>query len=178
MLEVFVKYICFIMMTLTGAFVIKKIINDKIRILTIKNILKMSIPLLIPTLLHNSEYSSINTFIILFININVYKSIFKKSITETILLSCSVMIISFIADLLNWCLLYFFTEVSAMREIWYVMLISNITSCLFSLLLISPKIISQGFNKATNKIHNNKYFSEILFFFLIFMVFCIFAKVL
>ena len=168
MLEAFVKYICFIMMTLTGALVIKKILNENKKKLNYKSAILALVLLIFPTLLHNTDYSSLNTIIILFINIIIYKKMFNKNIMETIILSSCVMIISFIADILTFFSISLFIPVEEMRTLWYMMIISNIVSCIYSVLLINIKIISTALKKVTSKISNNEYIKSGMFILLIF----------
>ena len=101
MLEVFVKYLCSVMLTCSGIVVIKNINKEKVNVLTLPKFIILLFLLLIPALTYSEEYSSLNTILVLCINIMIYRIIFKKSITETIWLSSIVMILSFIADIIN-----------------------------------------------------------------------------
>ena len=50
MLEVFVKYLCFVMMAITGCIVIDKIIDTKERVINTKNIILIAVLLLFPSI--------------------------------------------------------------------------------------------------------------------------------
>lgn len=176
MLEVFVKYLCFVMLTLTGCIVINKILNKKPEKIKLSDIIVMLILPIIPTIMHHTEYNSLNTIIILFINIMIYKRIYKLNIIDTSVLTTFVMIISFVADLITLITCSKLIYVDDMRTVWYSMLITNTVSCLCSILIINIKGVALGLNKVATQINNNKYIRIVLFTLLSFFVFCIVSK--
>ena len=176
MLEVFVKYLCFVMMTLTGCVVINKIIDTKEKTINVKNIILMFLLLLLPSILYDPQYNSMTTVIVFLINIIIYKIIYRININESIVHTSSIMILSFVADLINWLFLFKFIGLDQMRTYWYIMLFTNFTTCLIMLVIIQIKPVAKLFNKLTKFVQNNKYITMIIFLMLLVMVFSVIDK--
>lgn len=176
MLEVFVKYLCSVMLTCSGIIVIKNINKEKVNVLTLPKFILLLFLLLIPALTYSEEYSSLNTILVLCINIVIYKIIFKKSIIETIWLSSIVMILSFIADIINALTIPIFVSLDTIRSVWYIMLIANMTACVYMILISYIKGINKGLNKISKVLSENKYANFLLFFVLTVFVFSFIDK--
>ena len=176
MLEVFVKYLCSVMLTCSGIITIKKVVQDKISEINITKLIILLFLLLIPALTYSSEYSSLNTLLVLCLNIIIYKIIFKKTILETIILTSIVMILSFVADILNTIIISTIINLSEMRSIWYIMLIANFTACAIMVIMANIPFILKILRKIFFTLQNNKIARTLLFMILIVIVFSIIDK--
>ena len=99
MLEELTNILCPIIMISIGFYIIKKLTNTKIKIITLKNILLIGIYAILAALIRSINYSGINTIITFLMNIIIYKIIFKENISKTIILTSIVMVITFLADM-------------------------------------------------------------------------------
>jgi len=176
MLEVFVKYLCFVMMAITGCIVIDKIIDTKERVINTKNIILMAVLLLFPSILYSPEYNLLTTITVSFMNIIIYRIIFRKNIVESIILTFFVMILSFVADIINTIAISTMINLEQMRSVWYIMLIANFTACMLMVIIIYIPIIKKIVIKAYNVLNKNKIINSLLFSILIIIVLCIIDK--
>ena len=176
MLEVFVKYLCFVMMAITGCIVIDKIIDTKERVINTKNIILMAVLLLFPSILYSPEYNLLTTITVSFMNIIIYRIIFRKNIVESIILTFFVMILSFVADIINTIAISTMINLEQMRSVWYIMLIANFTACMLMVIIIYIPIIKKIVIRAYNVLNKNKIINSLLFSILIIIVLCIIDK--
>ena len=167
MLEVFVKTIVAIIMSLTGMYIIKAITNlksEKSKIVQIFLILLLSI---VSVILHTVEYTGLSTIIIFFLNILIYGKIFKMPLEKGII-SCGIlMIIIFFSDILA--SLFFMSQfsINKIRSNLLIFFISNITVCIIAITLIKIKIIKCQMNKFYESILKRASITNVLFFILL-----------
>ena len=176
MLEVFVKYLCSVMLTCSGVIIIKNVTKDKIRAINISKYIILLFLLLIPALTYSSEYSSLNTLLVLCLNVIIYRIIFKKNIIEIIILTSIVMILSFVADIINTIAISFVINLSEMRSVWYIMLIANFTACSIMVIMSYVPFILKILRKIHFTLQNNKIARTLLFMILTVIVFSIIDK--
>ena len=164
MLEVFVKIFCGIILAIIGMYIIKEITGLK----GDKN--KLSQILLILTLaccsvvLHQIEYTGLSTIVIFFLNIIIYKLIFKLSIEESII-SCGIlMIIVFFADIVSSLIFMSQFSVKDIRTNLCIFLASNITVSIIAFTLIKIKIVKKQLNKFYYSILQKTSITNIIFF--------------
>lgn len=167
MLEVFTKISCSILMLITGFIIIKKITNDQIKLVSFKNLLVIIISTVFQCMLYDSDYRGMYTLLIYILNIMTYKMIFKKSISETTILTSIVMILSFVGDLVNGIVLRLFISMEAIRELSYVMILSTLVVSIYSVILISFKKVSSFLKHITTKINNIKFINSLIFIILL-----------
>lgn len=176
MLEVFVKIICLILLTISGFIIIKKITDSDEKLTEPNNIILLLISQIIPCLIYRTTYKSLYTLIVYFINVLLYKYIFKKNIPESIILTSIVMIISFFADLVSVILVTQIAPVELIRQTWHLMLLSNIISVISSVCIIHIKPILLFCRKIYDKLLNIKYTNSVIFIVLLILVFTIVAN--
>ena len=176
MLEVFVKYLCSVMLTCSGVIIIKNVTKDKIRAINISKYIILLFLLLMPALTYSSEYSSLNTLLVLCLNVIIYRIIFKKNILESIILTSIVMILSFVADIINTIAISFVINLSEMRSVWYIMLIANFTACSIMVIMSYVPFILKILRKIHFTLQNNKIARTLLFMILTVIVFSIIDK--
>lgn len=164
MLEVFVKIFCGIILAITGMYIIKEITGLK----SDRN--KLSQVLLILTLsccsvaLHQIEYTGLSTIVIFFLDIIIYKQIFKLSIEESII-SCGIlMIIVFFADIVSSLIFMSHFSVKDIRTNLCIFLASNITVSIIAFMLIKIKIVKKQLNKFYYSILQKTSITNIIFF--------------
>lgn len=82
MLELLSKIICFVMMTISGFYIIKTITKSETNFHSAKTMLLLLILVIIQCLLYKIQYTSTYTLIIYLLNIIVYKEIFNQNIIQ------------------------------------------------------------------------------------------------
>ena len=114
-----------------------KILTDsEEKIITVKNVILIVVGVMISFISYQTTYSGFNTIISYIINIVIYKSIFKKSVIQTILFASIAMIIVFISDIIcTPILLLLFTPQDA-KKIWYLRILCNILISIVSIIII------------------------------------------
>lgn len=169
MLEVLTRILCLLTMVTLGCYIIKKITGEEFKLFSLKNIIAISSSAIIPFVLYDSEYQTVYTLVVYLINIIIYKIIFKKSISETTILTSIVMMLSFLGDIISGIVLRPFLTINSIRAVWQIMIISNIVVCTFCIIIVSFKKVINAFSKITTKLNNIKYVNGVIFTILLMM---------
>lgn len=172
MLGVFVSSI---LMSFAGFYVIKKITNNEIKLLTIKNILLILLLAISTVLLHKVEYTGIESFIIFLINIIIYKLIFKIPIEESTIVVGIMMVIMFISDMLSATLLNCMFTINFIRKSAILTFIASILVCIIEIIIIEIKVICKNLSTFYNFFIKKKSVINIIFLVLLIVGFCIFT---
>ena len=136
MLEALVNIICPTILIVTGIYIMKILTDSEEKIITVKNVILIVVGVMISFISYQTTYSGFNTIISYIINIVIYKSIFKKSVIQTILFASIAMIIVFISDIIcTPILLLLFTPQDA-KKIWYLRILCNILISIVSIIII------------------------------------------
>lgn len=163
MLEVFINFICSLIMSLYGFYAIKKILKSNQKIFTIKNIIILSLLSLLTMLINNNQYRASNSIIILLLNILTYKYLFKIKLKES-LLSCSiVMTIVAIGDAAITILFRCFLSLKEIKSNIYIYLITTILVIIVSILPLKIKTIKSRIIKFYKNITSKDFLSNLLF---------------
>lgn len=163
MLEEFINFICSFMSSLYGFYIIKKITISNEKNLRLKNILLILALSIIGILIHKGNYNGLYTIAIFFLNVIIYRKIFKLKIEESLIACGILMFLTFIDDLLISCLFLLFITIEQSRSIWYIYLISNSLVLLIGTLLINIKVIRQQLQNFYTNISKKKSISNIMF---------------
>ena len=136
MLEALVNIICPTILIVTGIYIIKMLLGNKEKLLTVENIIFIVIGIIISFISYQTKYSGFNTIISYIVNIIIYKKIFKRSVIQTILLASIVMIILFLSEIIcTPIFLCFFTPEEA-KNIWYLRILCNLLTSTISLTIV------------------------------------------
>lgn len=169
MLEEFVNFICALMMSLYGFYVIKKITKSEEIISNIKNVLLILIVSISVVFIDKINHSGLSAISVFFLNVLIYKLIFNLKIEQS-LISCGIlMFITFAGDLLTFLIFSPFITAQESKSIWYIYLSSNILVALISIVVINIKIILSQFQKFYINISKNRSLSNIIFLVLLVM---------
>ena len=142
MSEIYTKIICSTMMSILGFYVIKKVLNSKTKLLSIKTIICLIVLTTVALLLHKNQYTGIYTIAIFLLNIIAYKHIFNMNYSEALICVAILMIIMFIGDLMVSLIFTNLYTVEQIRNNWLLYIITNLLVCIFSVILINIKIIN------------------------------------
>lgn len=172
MSEVLAETIGLLIMTLTGFYVIKNTTNSSEKVFSLKNMAAILL-IIIPLTMYRVKYQSIYTIVTFLVNIIIYKIIFKETLQKTMILTCFVMILTFISDIVCGIVIVNLFDIEKLRSLWYARIALNVSIATMSILIftiIRKKGIVQKLN---NKIQNLKDRSVLVFFLLIIIVFTI-----
>ena len=154
MLEVFINYICALMMAFAGYYIIKIIIKYDEQI-SYKTILILIINSIIILSMHYIEFNVFTSLYNFIINTITYKIVFNKKYSAAFTYTAILMIIIFISELIWMLILVNFTTMDILRENIYFYLLTNILIIITSLsvmkIKISKKVLSKFYNILTKK---------------------------
>lgn len=146
MLEVFINFICALIMAFAGFYIIKKIIKSEEK-LCLKYIIILIINSLFILMIHNLNYNAISVLLNFIINTLTYRMIFKSSIEEAVIFTAILTIIIIVADVIDIFIQIIFVPTKLLQNNIYIYLMGNIIVATISLLLISIKFIQKNTNK-------------------------------
>ena len=171
MLEVLVKFICFIIMYGTGFLVIKTIVQKGAELSKLTYIY-IFVLAAFSVFLHPIQFTPLYTIIIFLLNIILYKMIFKLTIEEATI-TCSIfMIILFISDLLVTIVFRIFYTVDEIRKGSFISIMANLLISLTSLIIINIKIVNNIIRKFYESIKSKKAIKSLKFLIVSIIGFC------
>ena len=173
MLEVLVKLLASLIMSITGLYVIKEITCKRIQSNKIKTLFLIAILTVITTILLKSKYTGLNTIIIFFINIIIYKNIFNMKLGQAIVSCGMLMLLMFMAECISAVLFLSFASSEVIRTNIFLLFITNIIVCII-LLLIKTSLIKQLFHRFYEIIKNKEKVTNIIFLILLTIAFSFF----
>ena len=163
MLEVWTKFISAVVLSTLGFYVIKKLTNSEVKLLSIKTITYLMALCVLTVIMHNIEYNGAHTVTMFALQIIIYKEIFNIR-TEEALIACGILMgLIFIGDLLTMVLLRMFYSVDSIMNTWYISLFANFSVVIIVMLLFNIKAIVSQTKVFYKNISKNKSISTVLF---------------
>ena len=175
MLEVFIRIICAIIMTMVGFYTLKKILNSNEKVTNIYNSSLLILLIILSSISFSKNYQSLYTITVFFLNIIIYKLIFKENLSKVTIATSLLMALTFLADLIYTIIIINFISMKDIRSIWYYQIISNICIaiiCLLGILICQKLNLIKKINQKLEKMQSK---STIIFLILIIIVFTILA---
>ena len=166
MLQVLTKFICFLIMHMTGYYIINRI-SDRKPIIDKKTLLHIIITAAIVISIHSVQYTPMYSIIIFLLNIVVYKQIFKLEWNQAIIATSLFTIILIPADILVTTILRTLLTQEQIRAEIFPSILANAMIATTSVLLLNIKFILKLVKKFYTNFSKKKVFSEIIFFILI-----------
>lgn len=167
MLEVCVRLVCALIMSIFGFYVIKRITSTEVKLLSIKTILCILILSFITIILYDVEYDGIYTIAIFALQIIVYKEMFNIKIEES-LIACGILILLMtIGEVFGGLILRNFYTMSQIRNALPVRLVGNIIVAIAGSIFINIKFILNQLRSFYKNISSKKSISNTLFIILI-----------
>lgn len=163
MLEVCARLICALIMTIFGIFVIEKITNREIKVLSPKTIIEIIVLCLATIFISKKEYAGIGTIAIFALQIIVYKEMFNLKVEESLIACGIVMMLTIFGDLMSGFLLMKCFTLKQIRSTGYLYILSNILVAIFGMITLKVKLILRQLQNFYNSISRNKSVSNILF---------------
>lgn len=163
MLDMLTKFICSSMMAIVGFYSIKYITKSNQKLFNIKNIFLIFILILIPLLIHKTQYTSIYTIIVYLLSIIIYKTIFEFRLKDAVIVVSVYMILLLISDTINAVIFVSFFPLNEMRSNNILQLIVNITYLMLLILIIKIPFIKNIINKFIDKMEKNNKLSSFIF---------------
>lgn len=167
MLEVWTKFTCALIMTMYGIYVIKKVTNKEIKILSIKTILGILLLCISTVVISKNEYAGIGTIAIFALQIIVYKEIFEINVEESLIVCGILMALTFVGDVIGGLILRNFYSVNEFRKIPSVRMVANALVALFGIIATNIKFVLIQLRSFYENISKNKSISNTLFIILL-----------
>lgn len=163
MLELIVKLVAGLLLSVLGFYVVGKLLENKQRITNPRNIMLLSILTFIPAILYKVEYEYSYTLITCLLAIIVYQVIFKQSIYKVIISTAILMILVLTGDMIVTIFLILFIEGTTSRACWYISLLANVLVDSLVFLFISIPKFQKFLLKFVKEISKSK-FMPVLFY--------------
>ncbi len=144
MLELIIKFLIALVMPISGFFVIKNLIDSEEKIYSVKNILIILGLCITNLLIYTSDYKSYTTLFNFCFLIIGYKYIFKISFFQSFLLSITVMIFSFLSEIIFYILIYAPFNKNLARNYGIEMLMGNLSVGVMIVLISKIKFIKKS----------------------------------
>ena len=144
MLELIIKFLIALVMPISGFFVIKNLIDSEEKIYSVKNILIILGLCITNLLIYTSDYRSYTTLLNFCFLIIGYKYIFKISFFQSFLLSITVMIFSFLSEIIFYILIYAPFNKNLARNYGIEMLMGNLSVGIMIVLISKIKFIKKS----------------------------------
>ena len=141
MLKVIIDLATFLVMPISGFFVIKNLTGSDEKIYSLKNVLILFLLVIANALIYNIEYKYMITLVNFFFLVVGYKFIFKKSFFQSLILTVALIILAAISDVVLYIIMSNIFEQSMLKETGIVMLISNILVGVVTVLLSKIKTL-------------------------------------
>lgn len=165
MLEVCINFLCAILLSKLGYYVIKTLVNDHEK-LSINRVFYLLINATLVTFVHFTIYKS--SFIFnYFINLITYKMIFKIKAKESFIATGILMLLIAASDIAFFLLIMIFSSVSELENNIYVFFISNIGVIIIACIYLKIKYIRNLLIKCYNILLIKKVVINILFIIMI-----------
>ena len=162
MLQILNKSICYVIMYLTGYFIIKKI-TGKEAYINKQVILYILLHAFISIALHQTEYQTSYSIIIFLLSIVVYKNLFKIDLTKSTILCTIFMAIMIIADVgVTFILRLFFTQ-DLIRQNFFLSIAANLLISILSNIIVGIKVLNEKIREFYKNIYTKKLIVSILF---------------
>lgn len=172
MLEVFVKFICFIIMSITGFYIVKTVTKSDVKLITSRSIILLMILALIQLMLYKVQYTISYTLIAFLLNIIIYKSIFKLTLEDSIISSGIYTIILFFSDAIVSTFFRTFCTLEQIRTEPIISIIVNLSTSLLSLLITEIKMITRKIEEFYRNTKTKQKTANIAFLTLLIITLC------
>ena len=167
-LEVLVKLICALIITITGTYIINKVTSSKKKIkLKSKEILLILTLSIGIAILHRNEYTGLSTVVVFLLDIIIFKLIYNLSLEESII-SCAIfMLILIFSDTIATLIFMSKFPIEMIRSNKILSIISNVVVSILSISLINIKWLNNSLNKFYYSGLKRKAITNLLFFILL-----------
>ena len=167
MLEVFVKLINSLILSIAGYFVIKKILKQKDSKIRVKEFIIFFLSAIITVIIYRENYEGINTILIFLFNIIIYKFLFDITIDESVISTSILMMIIFVIEIILSLIYMPFISVKIARTNLLISFFSNVIVSIFCVMILKIKCIEDQLTKFYRNIVSKRVISIIIYFTLI-----------
>lgn len=176
MLEVLVRVVCAILLTVTSYYIIKKILNEKSsQKISCKIVLLLLILIIFSVISYKIQYTSLYTITIFLLNIIIFKNIFRITIQESTIVNGLLMLLLFLSDIITATLFTMFLDINEFRNNSIIFLMTNIIVNLISISLININKLHLQFYKFYKNVNSKTKTINLVFIILLIIDFCCLA---
>ena len=170
MLEVLGNFASCTINGVLGFYVIKKISKSEVKLLCLHTILWLLLEVVISTYLQQTQYLGIHTLIIYCVNILIYKNIFNLNLNSSIIANVLAIGLIFIGDIFVYIVMSMILNVNRLIASWKLFLITNILIAVFTIGIVSIKVIQTKLQNFYNTIKDKAVISNTIFFVLVLFI--------
>lgn len=162
MLEVLVKFICFMIVYCTGIYVVKKIVSNRPG-LTMQSYLYFFTLAVSTIFLYPIQYTPLYSIVIFMLNILTYKKVFNLTFQQAIIVCCLFMVVLAMADTIVTTTLRLFYTLEQIRTDYLISIMTNLAIGIMSIEIIDTKFILEKTKKFYNNIKSKKMIANLVF---------------
>lgn len=162
MLEVFINFICALLIELTGLYIIKEFTKFEINF----NILKLFILIInaiLVVMVHYMEFNTFTSLLNITMNVITYRIIFNKKFSESLIYTSILMIVVLISEVFWLAVFVNVFTINNLKENIFLYLITNIVIVSTSLLFVKIKIISKQLTRFYKVLAKKEQISSLIF---------------
>lgn len=164
MLEVLVRIICAVLMSLNANYIIKKIVKPTRKPQFYQNLILFLILTAGLVLTYQIEYKGLNSLVFFLVGVITFKYIYKFTFEESIISFAMFMLMIAFSDIITSLIFMANFSVKEIRTNEIIFFLSNVTVNLITILFINIKCVKNTLNKFYNTILPKKSITDILFF--------------
>ena len=147
MLEVLYNFINCLITAMLGFYIIKRIIKSDKKFFSFETVIWIIIQAIVTALLQKNQYIIINPLIIYFLNIIIYKQIFKISINESLILVGIMMLVTLVGDMIVATVFSMIFSIDKIRSSWFLMFTVNILTVIVVILIFNIPSLKKKLQK-------------------------------
>lgn len=164
MLEVLVRIICAVLMSLNANYIIKKIVKPTRKPQFYQNLILFLTLTAGLVLTYQIEYKGLNSLVFFLVGVITFKYIYKFTFEESIISFAMFMLMIAFSDIITSLIFMANFSVKEIRTNEIIFFLSNVTVNLITILFINIKCVKNTLNKFYNTILPKKSITDILFF--------------
>ncbi len=164
MLEVLIRIICAVLMSLNANYIIKKIVKPTRKPQFYQNLILFLTLTAGLVLTYQIEYKGLNSLVFFLVGVITFKYIYKFTFEESIISFAMFMLMIAFSDIITSLIFMANFSVKEIRTNEIIFFLSNVTVNLITILFINIKCVKNTLNKFYNTILPKKSITDILFF--------------
>ena len=167
MLEVLVRIVCVIIMSITIFYILRKVLPQTETKINIRIIVGFLILIVLSVLVYQIQYTMIYSLTTYLINIIIFKEIFKTSLEKSTICITIAMVILLFADMFTSFIMRGFFDINQIRKSYILTIVANVSVAFISIAFVSIKKIYTQLQQFALTLSTKKTITNLVFFVLL-----------
>ena len=167
MLEVLVRIVCVIIMSITIFYILRKVLPQTETKINIRIIVGFLILIVLSVLVYQIQYTMIYSLTTYLINIIIFKEIFKTSLEKSTICITIAMVILLFADMFTSFIMRGFFDINQIRKSYILTIVANVSVAFISIAFVSIKKIYMQLQQFALTLSTKKTITNLVFFVLL-----------